>query len=392
MSDNKAEKNTLSSLCNDEIQSIEQNIIQSRIETENLLGNFKELIDQSLIAIDDWDQTFKELNQELIDDYDIAPESLSNTIKNQEEKDKEVIKEPLTLNKNTEVSDISDPLQYTENTPINEYYANYMDANITEDRVFGPKQHYSTKDYLKDLVLDKDIDIFKKTIMITLHEKTISDYVSLFDETYIDDKEKQTILQESLIFLERYNALHCLNWLKNVLNIKDIKHIYAFLQEEEEERIRKENKVKEEKQIKKDKQHGKMFLERLEKNLDQLTFNKFQYKLFHESAYISEDTGPPQTYSEESNTKGTFNMKPGKPEHMDPQLYDLFFKPFISNAKPTNTHDTGGNQLQNKNQLNLHQDVNKSTQPYMDKRQLPRPVTKFKNLNFPIFKFGMKNN
>jgi hypothetical protein len=361
MADNKAEINTLSSLRNEEIQSIEQTILQSRKETEDLLGNFKELIDQSLIAIEDWDQTFKELNQELVENYHRAPESLPNTI-NQEENI--AIEEPLTSNNITEDSNLLDPSQDTDNIPTNEYYANYMDANITENRVFGPKQQYSTKDYLKDLVLDKDIDIFKKTIMITLHEKSISDYVSLFDAAYIDDEEKQTILQESSIFLERYNALHCMNWLKNVLNIKDIKHIYAFSQKGE--KVIPKDDEDEVKRKEKDKQHGKMFLERLELNLDQLTFNKFQYKLFHESAYILEDTGPPQFYSEELNTKDTSNLKLEKPEHMDTQLYDLFFKPYRSNTERTDIN--GGNQVQDKNQIKSHQDVNKSTESHTDKQ------------------------
>ena len=364
MADNKAEINTLRSLCNDEIQSIEQTIIQSSIETKELLGNFKELIDQSLTAIEDWDKTFKELNQELIEDYHTDLEPLSNTIRNQEENT--AIEEPLILNKTTEDSNLLDPLQDTENTPTNEYYANYMDANITENRVFGPKQQYSTNDYLKDLVLDKDIDIFKKTIMVTLHEKSASDYDSLFDATYIDDKEKQIILQDSSIFLERYNALHCMDWLKNVLKIKNIKHINAFSQEEEEEKIIR-NEVEDEGKGK-DKQYKKMLLERLEINLDQLTFNKFQYKLFHESVYILEDTGPPQIYSEELKLKSISNSISGKLEHMDTQLYDLFFKPYRSNIEQTDTHYTGGNQLQNKNQIKSHLDGNKSIKFHIDKK------------------------
>ena len=337
MSEN-AETHTLSSLCKEEMQTMEQLVNQSKTETKELLDTLNQLIDQSLSAINDWDETFKELNQELLNCQ--TNQEPIPTVTKYDEENMQDDESNLKL-KDTDV----DILQNTENEPTNEYYLNYMDANITENRVFGPKQQYSKQDYLKELILDNNIDIFKKTIMVTLHEKSISEQTALFDATCIEDKEKQIILQDITIFLERYNNLQWIDWVKNLLNIKDIKQIKPKSKIIEQEVV-EENRRKEEQENNK----RKLFLKRLEDNLDLLTFNKFQYKLFHESAYTSQDIDPPpnniniinisnmvgtmENQEGEAIPKSVTNIQAnGKPEHMDQQLYDLFFKPYRSNRK-----------------------------------------------------------
>jgi len=326
MSEKKAEIHTLSSLSNKEIQTIEQLTRQSKKDTEELLGTFNELMDQSLSSIENWDEIFQELNQQLLENYQTNANAGNNIQNHDQNKYDNVI-----LNSKGGNSDSTELPQSLEE-PINEYYANYMDANIIESRVFNTKQNYSIQNYLIDLVLDEDINLLKKATIVTLHEKSVTDYGSLFNAVNMNENQKLEIFQDVTIFLERYNAYYYMDWLKNLLYIKDPKYNTNL---EKQLLITKELKG-----ITKPKEDS-LFLKRLELNLDDLSFNKFQYKLFQESACVFENTFPPPnvniantknlselTKIQEEEPKLTqISYSEQKLKHIDQQLYDLFYNP-----------------------------------------------------------------
>lgn len=353
MSEKKAEINTLSSLSNKEIQTIEQLTNQSKRDTEELLGTFNELLDQSLSSIENWEEIFQELNQQLLENYQTNANA-GNTLRNYDQNKYENV----IINSKGGNLDNTEPPQTLEE-PINEYYANYMDANITESRLFNTKQNYSIQNYLIDLVLDEDINLLKKAIIVTLHEKSVTDYGSPFNAVNMNEKQKLEIFQDIIIFLERYNAYYCMDWLKNLLYMKDPKYNNSV--------GKQLLKTKELKEITKPKEDS-LFLKRLELNLDDLSFNKFQYKLFQESACIFENILPPPNINiantknlselskiQEEETKLTqISYSEQKPKHIDQQLYDLFYNP---NRFNINKAEKISNEIQRSTAKNLYKSI-----------------------------------